>query len=496
MRKWLRLFSPVSLPPTNIKEFIPWLVLKLIYWLIGPIGLLILVGALILVTFFAFMIGNYNSSPQGQFNASTSTVTLAPKQQVLNVNINYNATKVANTWEKGLAIDEVQAVNQANLEVPSGLLLSIGKVEDNLKSSTVSTFQNYYRYMQPVQFRFIHKTNMTITYDHVWVPKHCHTIPGGKGKPPVHDCTPAHWECDVNETDTPVTLITYANTWNGTYSATYHDVITGSKGCPGGSGSRTWSSKWVLQTSQRSYSWSKIWNLFQHIKTVNGWFTDNQMNTDLLAGLIAAKDPSINDPTVQNMVSQMTMISGVSALGNIGNFIVPSSPDVIKNVASYAPYIQYFANAYQIPPVLLAAQMAQESGGVQIASNGQVTMSSAGAMGLMQVLPTTAQGLTILLPNGQTQYVGNHWYSLLKNPIINISIGADYISNLYKEFGDNITEALAAYNAGPGAEQTALAGINAVQVNGVNIPNYSQTIGYVNDIENGWMTQLSSFSSS
>ena len=495
MRKWMRFLSPISLPPSNLRELIPWLLFKLLYWLIGPIGLLIMAGVLILVTFFAFMISDYNGSPQGSYNNSADTVTLSTKQQALNDNIDYNASKVANTGESGLSSDEIQAVNQANLEVPDGLLLAIGKVVDNLKSSNMATFKDYYSYFQPIHYTFIHKTDVSIKYDHIWVPKHCTTKKEANGKI-VHDCTPAHWECKQTETDTPVTLITYANTWNGTYTATYKKVITGSKGCPGGSGSRTWTSKWVIQSYNRVYSWSKVWNLFKHIKTTVGWFTDNQDNTNMLAGLIAIKNPSIDDPTVQAMKTSLEFIQGT--IPAMGNGLIPtvSSQDIIKNVEAWKSYINYFAGVYQVPPILIAGHMAAEShgeqyGGFELNGDGTLTLSSTGAMGLMQVEPTTAQGLTVVLPTGQLQYVGNKWFSMLSNPVTNISIGSDYIGNLYKEFNNNITEELAAYNAGPGAEEAALAGtIPTVNINGVPIPNIQQTVNYVNIIEQTYMPQL------
>ena len=499
MNKWLKRLSPISLPPTDRKELIPWLLFKLLYWLVGPIGLLMIGGVFLATTFLAFALGDYNGSGNGTYSSATGGVTMTQKEQAINDNLHYNATKVAATWEKGLTSDEIQAVQQANLDVPPSVLLAIGKIVDNVKSGTVATFRNYYDYFQPIDFTFIHKTDVKITYRSVWVPPHRSCGVNAKGK---RSCstTPGYWTCRVNETDTPVTLITYANTWNGTYSADYRDVISGTKGCGGHGSTREWSSEWTAYNVQHTYTWTKLWNLFHHIKTVTGWYVKDSYDRDFLSGLMAMSDPSIDDPYVQNMVAQLTFLSAGSIApitGVTGFNPPPASPDVVKNVLAYQAYIDYFASAYQIPPALLAGQMAQESGGTATTVNGQVTMSSAGALGLMQVLPTTAQGLTIILPTtGQTEYVGNHWYALLANPITNISIGADYISNLYKEFGGNITETLAAYNAGPGAEDQALVGINAVTVDGVAIPNYGQTIAYVQDIENSWMPQLAPYFSS
>jgi len=65
--------------------------------------------------------------------------------------------------------------------------------------------------------------------------------------------------------------------------------------------------------------------------------------------------------------------------------------------------------------------------------------SSKGALGLMQIMPGTAQYLAAEL--GMKEYD-------LTNPQDNILLGTYYISILYKRFGD-LDTALAAYNAGP-----------------------------------------------
>jgi soluble lytic murein transglycosylase len=67
--------------------------------------------------------------------------------------------------------------------------------------------------------------------------------------------------------------------------------------------------------------------------------------------------------------------------------------------------------------------------------------SSAGAIGLMQLLPATAQGIAI--HTGGSKFVVSDLY----NPEINIRYGAWYLHHLIQKYGDEKT-ALAAYNAG------------------------------------------------
>jgi soluble lytic murein transglycosylase len=90
---------------------------------------------------------------------------------------------------------------------------------------------------------------------------------------------------------------------------------------------------------------------------------------------------------------------------------------------------------YDIDPTLLAAVIEQES---KFRADAK---SSAGAIGLMQLLPDTAKGIAI--HTGGSKFVLSDLY----NPEINIRYGAWYLHHLMQRYGDEKT-ALAAYNAG------------------------------------------------
>jgi hypothetical protein len=112
----------------------------------------------------------------------------------------------------------------------------------------------------------------------------------------------------------------------------------------------------------------------------------------------------------------------------------------------WAPYIQRAAARYAVPERWIREVMRQESGGRQQAANGTLTISSAGAMGLMQVMPSTYDILRQRYGLGDDPY----------EPQDNILAGTAYIREMYDRYGS--PGFLAAYNAGPLRLDAYLAG--------------------------------------
>lgn len=111
--------------------------------------------------------------------------------------------------------------------------------------------------------------------------------------------------------------------------------------------------------------------------------------------------------------------------------------------------IRSAADAHRVDPLLLAAVAEVES------NFNPRAVSHRGAVGLVQVLPSTAR----LSPEG------------LLDPEVNLDRGASYLRYLLERFGGDLELALAGYNAGPGA----------VRRHG-GVPPYRETRRYVKKV--------------
>jgi soluble lytic murein transglycosylase len=102
----------------------------------------------------------------------------------------------------------------------------------------------------------------------------------------------------------------------------------------------------------------------------------------------------------------------------------------------YTSIVRGHAAHYDLDPALLAAVIETES------KFNASARSDAGAVGLMQLTPGTAEGIA--------QYTGGHNFHLsdLTNPEINVRYGAWYLRHLLDRYDQHERLALAAYNAG------------------------------------------------
>ncbi len=103
----------------------------------------------------------------------------------------------------------------------------------------------------------------------------------------------------------------------------------------------------------------------------------------------------------------------------------------------WGPYIRIAARRFDVPEPWIREVMRVESGGHEYLG-GQLTVSSAGAMGLMQLEPETYGEMAARYGLGDDPF----------NPYNNIMAGTAYIHEMYTVYGS--PGFLAAYNAGPG----------------------------------------------
>ncbi|MCW3490420.1 lytic transglycosylase domain-containing protein [Dethiobacter alkaliphilus] len=105
---------------------------------------------------------------------------------------------------------------------------------------------------------------------------------------------------------------------------------------------------------------------------------------------------------------------------------------------AYREIIEEYAAEYRVDPLLVAAVIREES------KFNADAVSRKGALGLMQLMPSTAQWIA--------PQVGiiNLTDEMLLDPEINIQLGTWYLANLFKEFDGRHELVIASYNAGRG----------------------------------------------
>ncbi len=127
-----------------------------------------------------------------------------------------------------------------------------------------------------------------------------------------------------------------------------------------------------------------------------------------------------------------------------------SNSSMTINLKKYDGIIKKVAKKYSVSESLIKSIIKQES------NFDNNAVSSKGAKGLMQLMPSTASLLGV---------------KNVFNPEENITGGVKYLKMMLNKFDGDIVKALAAYNAGPKAVE---------KYNGV--PDFSETKNYVNNI--------------
>ncbi len=157
-------------------------------------------------------------------------------------------------------------------------------------------------------------------------------------------------------------------------------------------------------------------------------------------------DPRLKQVSA-NLVKEAPQINFPNALQEAGAVQANTQPATKSQILNV---VNQIAEKHGVDEKLVQALIKQESG------FNPKAKSKAGAMGLMQLMPSTAKNLGVQDP-----------YNIVQN----VEGGVKYLKSMLNKYNGNVILALAAYNAGPGAVD---------KYDGV--PPYQETQNYVKNI--------------
>ena len=210
----------------------------------------------------------------------------------------------------------------------------------------------------------------------------------------------------------------------------------------------------LLNSSGQAKAMQRYTQMNNYVNGLNGQVAQQKNNVNNLPPKDSVQ--SFDNVLKSTAQSQFGMIIKNKAAEKVNASLftskIPNNLNITKRASKseIISIINEVSNKYNVDPKLIEALVKQESG---FNPNAK---SKAGALGLMQLMPSTAKGLGVTDPMDVRQ---------------NIEGGVKYVKSMLDRFNGNVILALAAYNAGPNAVK---------RYDGV--PPYKETQNYVRSI--------------
>ncbi|CAB3624714.1 transglycosylase SLT domain-containing protein [Achromobacter pestifer] len=174
----------------------------------------------------------------------------------------------------------------------------------------------------------------------------------------------------------------------------------------------------------------------------------------------------VNGLITKQMDARLGAAAATSVVNKAMPRLMPTPGDRLVNLVT--------GSGTQLPPDLVTTVATAESDNRDLNPDGSVVTSPKGAKGRMQVMDTTNTDPGFGVQPAQDDSLEER-----------ARVGRDYLQAMLQNYGGNLTQALAAYNAGPGNVDKALAASDKAsdRANWMNyLPKPSETIPYVRGI--------------